>query len=435
METATTGSTTRSTVRTRSSSTGGGPPARLTERLDGILDCVHCGLCLPVCPTYRVLGDENDSPRGRVYLMRAAVEGRTELTAASVRTHIDRCLGCRACETACPAGVEFGSLLEAARADLAAAGHGSVNRRYLDALTRGPVHRILYATLRLARALGVGALAPRLGGLPGRAAYTLAATGRARGVGAGHARGRPSATGSTFSLLEGCVMRGLFGHVHAATRNALAACGWREIRVSRQVCCGALHAHAGELDAARALARHNILAFERSGADYVIVDSAGCAAAMHEYPAWLHDDAGLRGRAEQLARRVRDPTEPLAEHLPPRGFSRPLRVAYDAPCHLLHAKGVDTAPLAALRRIGNLEVVPLPSSANCCGGAGIYNLLQPELSEAVLQGKIAEVRAGGYDAVATGNPGCILQIGAGLLQAGVDVPVVHPVELVALARP
>ena len=415
----------------------------LAEDEEGILACVHCGFCLQACPTYRVLGDENDSPRGRIHLMRALVEGRLESDDGAFATHIDRCLGCRACETACPAGVEYGSLLERARADRneAAGGPDLATRLLLWVFSDEVRTRLLLALGRALRATGLAGVLERL--LPGRAGLAmrlLAATRPGDGAAEGGSAGDGEASnpdGPSFALLEGCVMSGLFGHVNDATRRALTAHGYREARAPGQGCCGALHAHAGMMEQARELARRNIRAFGESGADRIAVNSAGCGAAMRQYPQWLEGDPVRVARARQVADRVRDVTE-LLDAAPERPtLELRGRVAYDAPCHLLHGQGVEEEPLAVLGRIEGLEVDRLPSCDSCCGGAGIYNLLQPELSARVLTPKLDEIEEGAPAWVATGNPGCLMQIAAGLRErrtAGLRV--VHPVELVdrALTR-
>ena len=422
----------------------------LAEDEEGILACVHCGFCLQDCPTYRVLGDENDSPRGRIYLMRALVEGRLESTDEAFGTHIDRCLGCRACETACPAGVEYGSLLERARADRseAAGGPDPLTRVLLWIFGDGTRSRLFLAVGRALRATGLAAALGRL--LPGRAGLAMGILASSRPIPIpaerrgeppgsppggdgreGRSAGRDAGAGAPSSaLLEGCVMSGLFGHVNEATRRALGAHGYREVRAPGQGCCGALHAHAGMKEEARELARENIRAFEQSDADWIAVNSAGCGAAMREYPEWMAGDPVWVSRAREVADRVRDVTELLDEA--PRRPRLELRgrVAYDAPCHLRHGQGVEEEPLRVLGRIEGLEVRRLPSCDDCCGGAGIYNLLQPELSARVLSPKLGEVEDDPPDWVATGNPGCIMQIGSGLRERGADTGVVHPVELV-----
>lgn len=444
---------------------GPGDRPALASDLEGILACVHCGFCLSSCPTYRVLGDENDSPRGRIYLMRALVEDRVPADGAFA-AHIDRCLGCRACETACPAGVEYGALLELAREDRVESGGGAgLLARGLLWVFRSPART--RAFLAAGRWLRDSGLAGRLGRwLPGRAglAFRLLAVTRPEEDGGGEdgagaasgdtERGEPTASGGagrgeltasgggapegegsepgappTFTLLEGCVMRGLFGHVNAATRRALSACGYREREAPGQGCCGALHAHAGLARDARELARRNVEALEEAEADVVAVNSAGCGAAMREYPRWLSGDPVWVARARRLAERVRDVSELLAD--PPRSPSARLagRAAYDAPCHLLHGQGIREEPLRALSRVDGLEVSALPSSDRCCGGAGIYNLLHPRISRDVLDPKLDEVEEAGARWVVTGNPGCLMQVGAGLLERGSPARAVHPVEL------
>ena len=423
--------------------------------LEDLLTCVHCGFCLPVCPTYDVLCEENDSPRGRIYLMRALAEGRSEASGA-YDLHIGRCLGCRACETACPAGVEYGALLEQARER--SAGDGPRDRLLdlaLRALTAPGLPRLTWSLARLARGTRLAWLAARLAPRRlGVGAGMLDATRPAIGAGArrptasGSACGSGSASGpasgserGSYALLEGCVMAGLFPHVHAATRRTLARRGLAEAKAPGQGCCGALHAHAGRINTARDLARANIESFERAGAPWIVTNSAGCGAALRDYPTWFRNEPKWRRRAEALAGRVRDVTELLGPaEAGDAGDGRdvgsaglPRRIAYDAPCHLLHAQGIRDAPLQALTAAG-FDAIPLPSWERCCGGAGLYNLLQPELSDAVLEGKLEEIREGGFQLVATGNPGCIMFLRAGLARAGLDVGVVHPVELVDRAE-
>jgi glycolate oxidase iron-sulfur subunit len=233
-------------------------------------------------------------------------------------------------------------------------------------------------------------------------------------------------------------MDGLFAHVHAATRRTLARAGYREVEAPGQTCCGALHAHAGLLVEAREQARRNIEVFELTDCDWIVTDSAGCGAGLKDYPAWFADEPEWQERASGLAGRVRDVTEVLAsvslsfEPDAGREHSGSLegRVGYDAPCHLHHGQGIQKEPLDVLRAIPGLEVEALPSSDRCCGGAGMYNLAQPDLAARVRAPKLGEVQRGGFDWIATGNPGCIMYLGAGLLHSGDRTPVVHPVELV-----
>jgi glycolate oxidase iron-sulfur subunit len=224
-------------------------------------------------------------------------------------------------------------------------------------------------------------------------------------------------------------MEGLFSHTNRATDRVLAKNGYNVTATRGQVCCGALHAHAGDLDAARALARENIAAFERSGAQWIAVNAAGCGAMMKEYGYLLHEDPAWRERAAAIGDRVRDVTELLAAAGPVRGGALPLRVTYDAPCHLLHAQRIVSPPLDVLRAIPSLELIPLTDSDQCCGSAGIYNLVEPDTSDAVLEPKLEHILASGAPLVATGNPGCLMQIGAGLRRQRSSTRAIHPVDL------
>jgi glycolate oxidase iron-sulfur subunit len=239
---------------------------------------------------------------------------------------------------------------------------------------------------------------------------------------------------STVALLRGCVMEGLFGETNRATERVLARNGCRLMEADGQVCCGALHAHAGQLESAKRFAQQNIEAFLASDCERIIVNAAGCGAAMKEYAVWFADDAQLADRAREFSAKVRDVSEFLAEiGIAPPEQRVERRVAYDAPCHLLHAQRIAQAPIDLLKAIPGLQLVPLRGSENCCGGAGIYNLQHPELSGDILADKLASIRESGADTVATANPGCIMQIGAGALMNGLDVEVIHPVELLDAA--
>ena len=404
----------------------------LASARDGLDACVHCGFCLQACPTYLTLEDENDSPRGRLVLMRALVEGTLPVDDADVRTHIDRCLGCRACETACPSGVPYGQLLEATRATLTARRpNPPVARLILFAFARPALLGLALRGGRVARALRLSRLLARL---PGRLGFAMAMLESTRRDGAAreYAPHEDGARGSA-TLLTGCVMEGLFADTNRATERTLAANGFTVQPTAGQRCCGALHAHAGDAATARALARANIDAFERSAAEYVVVNAAGCGAMMKEYGHLLADDPAWAARARRLAARVRDVSELLAEAGPRPGGPLPLTVTYDAPCHLLHAQRLAAPPLAVLAAIPSLTLVPLPGSEHCCGSAGIYNLVEPDVSDRVLAPKLAHIRGTGAAVVATGNPGCLMQIGAGLLQAGIAARAMHPVELLDLS--
>ncbi len=405
------------------------PGTPLAGVVPGIMTCVHCGFCLQACPTYLALGDENDSPRGRIVLMRSVVEGTLSLDDPALQEHIDRCLGCRGCETACPSGVPYGQLLEATRATIAQrVPPPGTARVLLWIFAHAIVLRPVLLAARVLRATGLPRALSRLRGRLGFAFAMLAVSAPPRFVRRAY-RPHGSRARGTVALLRGCVMEGLFAATNRATERTLAANDYDLVRAPGQRCCGALHAHAGDLRRARALARANIAAFERSGAAAIAVNAAGCGAMMKEYGHLLHDDPAWASRAAACAARVRDVTELLAGAGPRPGGSLALRVTYDAPCHLVHGQRVDRPPRAVLARIPNLTLVPLTDADQCCGSAGIYNLLQPDLSLQVLAPKLANIAATGADFVATGNPGCLMHIGAGLLRAGLRTRVVHPVDL------
>jgi glycolate oxidase iron-sulfur subunit len=377
------------------------------------------------------LEDENDSPRGRIVLMRALVEGELPLDDASVRTHIDRCLGCRACETACPSGVPYGQLLEATRATLRAVRPTPLlGRIMLGLFAKMSALRVVLFASRIVRAAGLPSLFARVGGRLGFASAMLASTRSGSSALREHDYdfGMPGSRGAV-ALLLGCVMDGLFSRTNRATRRTLRANDYRIRGAPGQVCCGALHAHAGALDAARSLARKNIEAFERSRADFIGVNAAGCGAMMKEYGHLLADDPDWAERARSVSARVRDVSELLAAAGPRAGGSLPVRVTYDAPCHLLHAQRIAGPPLTVLRAIPDLTLIPLTDAEQCCGAAGIYNLLEPATSNAVLAPKLRHIASTGADWVATGNPGCLMQIGAGLRRAHARARAVHPIDL------
>ena len=404
------------------------PGTPLSDARAGIDACVHCGFCLQACPTYLSLEDENDSPRGRIVLMRALVDGSLPVDDADVRTHIDRCLGCRACETACPSGVPYGHLLEATRATLTRlTPNPRIARLILYAFAREPLLRLAMLGGRIARATRVSWLFSRVPGRLGFAMSMLEATRPALKRRRYEAHG-DGARGTT-TLLTGCVMEGLFAGTNRATARTLVTNGYSVVETEGQRCCGALHAHAGDDETARALARANIAAFERSTADFIAVNAAGCGATMKEYGQLLSADPAWRERAYKVAAKVRDVSELLAAAGPRPGGALPLSVTYDAPCHLLHAQRIASPPLAVLAAVPGLELVPLEESEHCCGSAGIYNLIEPDVSDRVLSPKLAHIAATRAPLVATGNPGCLMQIGAGLHQARIRCRVVHPVDL------
>jgi glycolate oxidase iron-sulfur subunit len=405
------------------------PGTPLSEVLAGIDACVHCGFCLQACPTYLTLDDENDSPRGRIVLMRAAYEGTLSLDDTSLRTHIDQCLGCRACETACPSGVPYGQLLEATRATVAEKHQPPLIARLVLSVFRKP--RLLALVLWGARLIRRAGIADMLAAVPGRAGFAmamLASTSRRFGGGRYGASARAADRGSTV-LLRGCVMEGLYRETNRATERTLRMNGYVVQAAPPARCCGALHAHAGDLEGARDLARKNIAGFEATSADYIVTNAAGCGAMMKEYGHLLAKDPEWSERAEAVAKRVRDVSELLAAAGPRRAGPLHVRVTYDAPCHLLHAQRVAAPPLQVITAIEGIELVPIAGADKCCGSAGIYNLLEPDVSAQVLAPKLDEIRVSMADIVVTGNPGCLMQIGAGLYQSRSGARCVHPVDL------
>ena len=397
----------------------------------GLDACVHCGFCLQACPTFLATGDEADGPRGRIELMRAFERGELSSSDQGLVYHLDRCLGCRGCEPVCPSGVAYGDGLEEARARLVdARGVPRLAGLALSALTNPMTSRPVYALARLLRDSGLaGTLAGK--GRFGFAMGMLAATGRTRADEGGRGRSGASSSdpvrlrpSSSAFLFRGCVMQGLFSHVHDATIGTLGVNGYEVREVSGQVCCGALHAHAGLREGARALARQNIAAFGSSTGP-IVVNSAGCGAQLKAY-GHLLDDAP---EAVRFAARIRDVTELLTDRGPAPGAPLEVRVQYDAPCHLLHAQRIAEPPLAVLRAVPGADVRLTVDSAQCCGAAGLYSTLEPDLSRTVLATKVEGILADPPDILATANPGCVMQLGAGLRAAGAAIPVRHPVEL------
>jgi glycolate oxidase iron-sulfur subunit len=417
----------------------------LAAEEDKLLACVHCGLCLEACPTYIHTGDENDSPRGRIYLMRAVEEGRLHSESNAFRTHINRCLGCRACEQACPAGVEYGQLLEAARADLsqtqvrAGGWTGRLLRFVLHTIWLHPARlRFAFTLSRLMRNTRLPRLLIkfRLARLIStRFEFALALLDSSlAGKRSGHERDATLASGSTASqalLFKGCVTEGLFGRVNRATTRVLEANGCAISAPTAQVCCGALHAHAGDMEGARLLARRNIDAFSDGGSAKIITNAGGCGAMLVSYAHLLADDADYASRAREFSERVRD----ISQQLETTGIRQGASVGdcvttYDSSCHLLYGQRASQQPLEMLRAIPGLDLVPLAGSEVCCGGAGVYNLLEPEMSARVLDEKLAHIKETGAQTLATGNPGCHMQIGAGAQLKGMKpLRVCHPVEL------
>jgi glycolate oxidase iron-sulfur subunit len=399
-------------------------------------DCVHCGFCLPTCPTYVLWGEEMDSPRGRIVLMR---QGHEEISAPLVE-HIDRCLGCMACVTACPSGVKYDKLIEDTRPQLERnferpAPERAYRRLVFELFTHPGRLRaaapLVAAAKRtglagLARRARVRRLAPRLASLVGLAPD--ASPARALRRLPRHFPAQGDKRGSV-ALLQGCVQRVFFGHVNEATARVLAADGFEVHAPRLPRCCGALQLHAGDEGALR-LAKDTIAALERY--DTIVVTAAGCGSAMKDYGHVLRDDPDWAERAERFAARVRDATEVLAE-AGPRADRRPLpmRVAYHDACHLAHAQGVRQPPRELLRQVPGLELIEPAEWEICCGSAGVYNLLEPVPAGELGERKARNLLDTGADAVVAGNPGCALQITTHTSRLGRALPVYHPLELIA----
>jgi glycolate oxidase iron-sulfur subunit len=440
----------------------------LAAEEEKLLACVHCGLCLEACPTYTLTGDENDGPRGRIYLMRAVEEGRLAPASASFERHINRCLGCRACEQACPAGVEYGELLEAARALIYETPRrcGWTNRWLRVLLRKIWLHparlRFAFGCARAMRDAGLARLLLRLRLarlVSARAEFALALLESSAPVksqtktlspvrtektparivdeanDAGRAAPQHVAKNSRVLLFTGCVTEGLFARVNRATTRVLGVNGCASSAPAAQGCCGALHAHAGDLEGARLLARRNIEAFASASKDeseaFIITNAGGCGAMLISYAGLLADDALYAARAREFSARVRDISQQLAQTGIRQGASLDERVTtYDASCHLLYGQHADDAPLRMLEAIPNLNFAPLAESERCCGGAGVYNLLEPSMAGRVLEEKLSRLKETKAERLATANPGCHMHLGAGAhLKGMTNLRLYHPVEL------
>ena len=403
--------------------------------------CIHCGLCLPACPSYAVLHTEMDSPRGRIQLMQAAADGRVDLNGA-FREHIDLCLGCRACEPACPSGVQYGALLETARVALEEARPvGAVERTARTVTLRGLLPhrdrlRALATALRLYQVTGLRRLVRRSGMLPPRLADMEALLPelpagypgyRAPAPAIGPKRGQ-------VAFLYGCVQDAFLSGVNEASVRVLQRNGYEVHFPATQTCCGAAALHIGEEATARALARQNLDAVDPARFAAVISNAGGCGAALKEYDHLLADDRHYAEKARQFVAKVQDITEFLAAnlHVPPTGVVA-ARVTYADSCHLRNAQKVVSQPRTLLRRIPGVELVELSRPDFCCGSAGVYNLMQPATAGQVLDVKMADVAATGAQILATTNTGCHMQYIHGVRKAGLPMRVMHVVELLDLA--
>jgi glycolate oxidase iron-sulfur subunit len=401
--------------------------------------CVHCGFCLPTCPTYLLWGEEMDSPRGRIVLMDRGLEPGSDMSNMAV--HFDRCLGCMACVTACPSGVRYDRLIEATRPQ--------VERNLPRPLRERAFRRMVFAAVThpgrlramapllsafgrsgLARAAGRTKALDRFPRL--RAMARLGGAVRVRGSGARLPERIPArgARRATVGLLLGCVQRAFFPGVNTATARVLSAEGFEVLAPRLPRCCGALMLHTGHEPEALDLARTTIEAFEEC--DVVVANAAGCGSAMKEYGDLLDDDRAWARRAREFSGKVRDVSEVLAEHEPRvRRHPVPLRVAYHDACHLAHAQAVRMPPRTLLEQVPGLRLLEPREWEICCGSAGVYNILQPGAAEELGRRKAENLIATGADAIASGNPGCTLQIAAHLQEMGRPLPIYHPIEIVA----
>jgi glycolate oxidase iron-sulfur subunit len=429
-----------------------------TERHQHMLDeCIHCGLCLLACPTYRVLRVEPDSPRGRLHLMKASATGQVDITDKLIG-HMGLCLQCRACETACPATVQFGHLMEVTRDAIRQRRSAPLHERLLRRLVFrellphprrlaliGQLMRLYQAT-GLRRLVGASGLLGRVATRPGR-------IGKIAGRLAAAEKLMPAISSSPYepraevlpgfgsrryrvAVLLGCIQNVAFADVNAATVRVLRHMGCDVVIPPAQTCCGALHSHSGEREQAKALARRNLDAFRVMGAlgggtDAILINAAGCGAALKDYGELLHDDPVYGDLARTFAERVRDVSEWLASHLGDLRFRElPVKVVYQDACHLAHGQGIRKQPRDILRAIPGLSLVEMRDSDHCCGSAGIYNLLHPEMATQLQEEKVRNLLATGASIVISGNPGCLIQMQAGLAARGAGVESLHIMSLV-----
>ncbi len=398
--------------------------------------CIRCGLCLPSCPTYLETMTETSGPRGRISLIKSVAEGRLDLLSPGFVTQMSQCLDCRACEAVCPSGVRYGQLVEPARTQIEREkvatqpdGPSASQRRLIRTLFgRLALMRAAAGLLRLAQRTRLIELA-RLFGLA-RAAELAPRISNGWFVARGQRVNAPNAQGIAF-LHAGCIMPVAFAPVHEATVRMLRRAGLSTVVPADQGCCGAISLHAGDLDFARELAKRNIAAFERSGADVYVVNAAGCGSTLKEYGELFAADEQWASRAARFASRVRDVHEVLdAMELGDPARSIDASVTYQEPCHLVHAQRIAAAPRRLLARIPGLRLVEMDESAVCCGSAGIYNLTQPDMATRLQRRKVASIVRTGATIVATGNAGCAISVAAGLREAGYGATVRHVVELV-----
>jgi len=465
------------------------PLRRQSHTYDLIRQCIHCGFCLPTCPTYAVLGVEMDSPRGRIYQMQAVADGRMDVSAEFV-DHMYCCLGCRACETACPSGVQFGKLIEAAREHIqlevaqmplfseqirpettlqekpVAKGDSQyplhehipapptlespterlLRRFFFDMmLPSRPITSLVFAGLKLYQRSGLQALVHRTRLLDAVDALPTPLQGKLKMPEKlmHHAGGEllpaplPQVTLALgqqryrVGFISGCIMDQVFRDINQATIRVLTANGCEVITPTQQQCCGALHIHAGEAERGRKLAQHNIDVFEPYNCDAIIINSAGCGSNLKEYGHLLRDDPNYAKRAEAFSAKVKDISEFLASIELNQEMGEVARtVAYHDACHLVHGQKIKQQPRQLLQSIPGVTLVNLKEADWCCGSAGIYNITNQEMANTLLQRKMDNIAATGASAIATGNPGCMMQIALGVRDRGMAIDVVHPIQLI-----
>ena len=397
------------------------------------LDCVHCGLCLPSCPTYRVLGNEMDSPRGRVYLMRAYDEGRATITDSFVE-HMYRCLDCRACETACPSGVQFGHMMEEMRGEI-------IRQRPAHWLSRLVLNHVFpyprrfhlasrflqlyrYSGLQsFVRGTGVlKRLAPRMAAAEALMPQVDSDPGVKLG---GEYRAEGEKLG-TVAFFSGCVMNSMLGAINRSSVRLLNAAGYDVIVPTGQICCGALANHAGLRDTAGDMARKNLAAIPYDKVDAIIINAAGCGAMLKEYPLLIQG-------ADRFSAKVKDISEFLVSTPIFERLKTPLarRVGYDDPCHLIHGQRIRSEPRRLLKAIPEIQFVEVEGADQCCGSAGTYNITQNELAMEILDRKMEKIQRANIEILVTGNPGCMFQLRYGAERLKMKLEVVHPVELLA----
>lgn len=419
------------------------PLPHLQLELDKLKACIHCGICLPACPTYQATGSEAESPRGRLYLMKKLLEG--QLKPEAVKPHLDQCLACHGCETVCPSAVQYGQILLSTREDLAQR-DGSLGRRLKRIVFKWvlPNHLLLLWGGRLlrfyqrsglqqvVRGLGLLKIAPTLAYQESLLPHIPARKALTPGMGFGNA------SGETVALLTGCVMDIFYNPVHWDTIEVLAANGYWVV-IPEQSCCGALAHHAGETDITRQLAKDLIAKTLRVQPRWIVVNSAGCGSTMKDYGKLLAGDPNTANQAAEFSEKLIDVMALLAQKplAPFKNYGLHEKITYHAACHLYHVQQVKQEPLALLSQVPGLELTPLTHMEACCGSAGIFNLEHPELSGEILQEKMNHLatacRENGASTVVTGNPGCLLQLQKGIEAQGLPMRVRHPVSVLAEA--